>query len=207
MLPSLPGPGTPPFVKLVRALAPFGIDPAGVSVEAPSSKMSDVVLAIVLLEKRVVARITASSFDLFVTTLFVDDERPLVNIAEAVLVALREIDAEVDQGEVNVRTSSHLSLVSEDIQGFLGEQIKVKPSMSGFSPDAAVYKIRRDERTYFSEARIVIANSIGYPNSLFVDFNAKYVSTAKPEVLANWIMSDFEAIMERIGLREVRPQS
>ena len=64
MLPSLPGPGTPAFASLVKGLHSFGIDPSGVAVDAPSSTMGDLVLSIVLLEKRVVARLRASSFEL-----------------------------------------------------------------------------------------------------------------------------------------------
>lgn len=118
MLPSLPGPGTPPFARLVKGLHSYGIDPSGITVDAPSSRMGDLVLGIVLLEKRVAVRITASSFELFVSALYVGDEATLVKIAELILSALREIDAEADQAEAKIRTSSHLTLTSANAEMF-----------------------------------------------------------------------------------------
>lgn len=207
MLPSLPGPGTPAFAKLVKELAAFGIDPSGVTVDAPSSRMSDIVVGIVLLEKRVVGRITASSFDLFVTSLLEGDESSLVAIADLILNALREIDSDVDQAEVSIRTSSHLSLVSADVEEFLGEHLNLSPSMVGFVPDAVAYKVGATERTHFSEVRLVIARSIGYANSVFIDLNAKYSEAPNVEVLATWIMADFDGIMEQIRLKEAQAKS
>jgi len=124
MLPSLPGPGSPPFAKLVKGLHSYGIDPSSVTVDAPSSRMGDLVLGILLLEKRVAVRLTASSFELFVSPLYEGDETALVEIAELLLNALREIDAEADQAEAKIRTSSHLSLTSANAEMFLVGHLK-----------------------------------------------------------------------------------
>src|SRR2546425_6527315 len=137
MLPSLPGPGTPAFAKLVRGLDSFGIDPSGVSVDAPTSRMSDVVLGIVLLEKRVVARITASVFELHATSLFVGDDPALIEIADLILSALQEIDPDADKADAKIRTSSHLGLVSVEVDELLREHLRPPASMTGLIPDAA----------------------------------------------------------------------
>lgn len=97
MIPSLPGPGTPAFAELVKGLEPFGIEPSAVTIDAPSARLSDVVLGIVLLEKRVVVRITASSFELFVTSLFVGDDSALIEIAHQILTAVPVIDAATEK--------------------------------------------------------------------------------------------------------------
>lgn len=202
MLPSLPGPGTPAFANLVKGLESFGIEPSGVTVDAPSSKLSDVVLGLVLLEKRVVVRITASSFDLFVTSLFVGDDNSLIGIADLILKALQEIDPDADKADAKIRTSSHLSLVAADVDEFVGEHLVLRPSMTGLVPDAAAYKLNSKENIHSSELRLLIAKSIGYANSIFVDVNRSYSDAPTAATLASWANSDFEVIMEMLGLKE-----
>ena len=202
MLPSLPGPGTPAFAKLVRGLDSFGIDPSGVSVDAPTSRMSDVVLGIVLLEKRVVARITASVFELHATSLFVGDDPALIEIADLILSALQEIDPDADKADAKIRTSSHLGLVSVEVDELLREHLRPPASMTGLIPDAAAYKLNSNGKIHSSELRVVIARSIGYANSVFVDVNRTYTNAPTAETLATWANADFEMIMELLGLKE-----
>lgn len=207
MLPSLPGPGTPAFAKLVKGLASYGMEPSGVTVDAPSSKLSDVVLGIVLLEKRVIVRITAASFDLFVTSLFVGDDAPLVEIADLVLNAAQEIDPEAEKADAKVRTSSHLSLISADVDEFLREHLTMSASKSELIPDAAAYKIGPTGKINSSELRLVVAKSIGYANSIFVDVNRNYSNATSASSVATWANADFEIIMELLGLQEAKDAS
>ena len=201
MLPSLPGPGTPAFAKLVKGLAAFGIDPSGVTVDAPTSKLSDVALAIVLHEKRVIVRITATSFNLYVTSLIVGDDDALVQIGELILSAVKEIDSDADKADVTIRTSSHLKLLSGDVADFLKEHLALSNSIAGLTPDAAAYKVGSGQDVNSSDLRIVIAKSIGYVNSVFVDVNRNY-SSAPIADLASWANEDFEVMMELLGLKE-----
>ena|SRR5215510_10791989 len=203
MLPSLPGPGTPPFAKLVKGLHSHGIDPSGVSVEAPTSRMSDLVLSIALLEKRVLARMTASSFELLVSPLYVGDEAPLSDIAKVILEALTDVDSDASQVEIKVRTSSHLSLVSEDLDAFLRENLKLIPSVEGLTPDAAAYKVSLKDGTHASGLRIVISRSVAYANAIFLDVSSEYSEGVAPETLAAWVTADFEAIMNLLQLKEL----
>jgi hypothetical protein len=204
MLPSLPGPGTSAFARLVKGLDSFGITPEGVSVDAPSSRLSDVVLGIVLLEKRVAVRITSGSFDLFVTSLFVGDDESLIEIANLVLAALREIDPDVNEANLKVKTSSHLSLITTDVDQFLSEHLKLGAAITGLVPDAAAYKVSSMENLHASDLRIVIAKSIGYTNSVFVDMTASYADAPPAETLATWVSGDFDVITELLGLKEAK---
>jgi hypothetical protein len=204
MIPSLPGPGTPAFARLVKGLQPFGITPEGVSVDAPSSRLSEVVLGIVLLEKRVVVRITAESFDLFVTALFVGDDDALIEIANLVLAAIGDIDDEATKANAKIRTSSHLKLVSAEVDEFLSEHLKLGISIAGLRPDAAAYKVGSMDNLHSSDSRIVIAKSIGYANSVFVDMTANYADAPPAGTLASWVSSDFELITELLGLQEIK---
>lgn len=203
MLPSLPGPGSPPFAKLVKGLHSYGIDPSGVTVDAPSSRMGDLVLGIVLLEKRVAVRITASSFELFVSPLYEGDETALVEIAELLLNALREIDAEADQAEAKIRTSSHLSLTSANAEMFLVGHLKLSAPNEGLVPDAVAYKASLGEGIHASGTRVVVSKSIAYKNAIFVEVFADYSEAPASETLATWVNADFEAIMKLLDLREV----
>lgn len=202
MLPSLPGPGTPPFASLVKGLHPFGIDPSGVTVDAPSTKMGDLVLGVVLLEKRVAVRITASSFDLFVSPLYVGDETTLVEIAELIRNALREIDPEADQAEAKIRASSHLSLTSANAEMFLSDHLKLSAPVQRLVPDAVAYKVSLSEGIHASGLRVVVSKSIAYKNAIFVEVFADYSKAPDSETLATWVSADFEAIMNLLALSE-----
>ncbi len=202
MLPSLPGPGTPAFANLVKGLHAFGIDPSGVTVDAPSSRMGDVVLAIVLLEKRVAVRITASSFDLYVSSLYVGDEKVLVEIAGLILTALREIDPEANQAEAKIRTSSHLSLTSANIETFLTGDLKLSAPVEDLVPDAIAYKVSLGDDIRASGLRVVVSKSIAYKNAIFVEVFADYSEAPAAEALATWVSADFEAIMKLLALTE-----
>ena len=202
MLPSLPGPGSPPFAKLVKGLHSYGIDPSSVTVDAPSSRMGDLVLGILLLEKRVAVRLTASSFELFVSPLYEGDETALVEIAELLLNALREIDAEADQAEAKIRTSSHLSLTSANAEMFLVGHLKLSAPDEGLVPDAVAYKVSSGEGIRASGLRVVISKSIAYKNAVFVDVFADYSNAPALEELAAWVSSDFEVIMKLLALTE-----
>ena len=202
MLPSLPGPGTPAFAKLTRALHPYGITPFGVSVDAPSSRMGDVVLTIVLLEKRLELRLTAASFELFVHELLDEDEPRLVDIANLVLDAVRETEPEIGEISVKYRISSHLSLPAMGINEFLKEHQVPKAPGLGLVTDAVVYRVDKLEKFNSAELRFVITNSVAFKNALFLDVNATYPKVPSVAVLAKWISADFEAIMDLLGLTE-----
>jgi hypothetical protein len=203
MLPSLPGPGTPPFAKLVKGLHQFGIDPSGVTVDAPSSRLGDLVLGIVLLEKRVAVRITASSFDLYVSPLFLGDETPLTEIGQLIIGSLREIDNEADQAEAKIRTASHLSLKDAEAEKFLSGTLNIVAPRETLVPDAIAYKVRPTDAFHASALRIVVSQSIAYSNAIFMEVFADYSKAPVVEALASWVSSDFEGIMEVFSLREV----
>ncbi len=202
MLPSLPGPGTPAFATLVKGLQKFGIDPSGITVDAPSSRMSEVVLGIVLMDKRVAVRIAASSFDLYVSPLYFGDEAALMEIGQLVLNAVREIDTEADQAEARIRTSSHFSLIDADAAKFLDYHLKLTAPNQALIPDAIAYKVTAPAETHASGLRVVFSPSIAYSNAIFVEVVADYSKALNIEHLATWVTADFEGIMKLVSLQE-----
>src|SRR5947209_7177011 len=78
MLPALPGPGTDPFAKLCRSLRPYGISPTKVTIEAPTSRLEDVILSITdLLEGRINLRLSYGWFEISDNELYEGDEAAL----------------------------------------------------------------------------------------------------------------------------------
>lgn len=204
MLPSLPGPGSPAFAKLAKALDPFGISPSGVTVDMPSSRMSEVVLSIVLLDKRVGIRITAASFELLVNGLFVDDDSSLITIVDSVFDALRSVDSEWVAGTLSHRVTSHLRLTNENAQEFLAMHQVSDTVGLGLVMDAIAYKVHRHEgdSVHASEIRFVLAKSLLYKNALFVDLNATYPELTDTATLLTWMNSDFDRTLAMLDLFE-----
>ena len=204
MLPSLPGPGTSAFAKLVKALHPFGISPSGVTVDTPSSRMSDVVLSIVLLDKRVGIRITAASLELLVNGLFADDDNSLITIVDSVFDALRSIDEESVAGAVSHRVTSHFKLTNENALEFLAKHQVSNTLDAGLVVDAIAYKVNRRESDsiHASEIRFVLAKSLLYKNALFVDLNATYPELTETAMLFTWMNSDFDRTLAMLDLIE-----
>jgi hypothetical protein len=206
MLTSLPGPGSPSFATLANALHPFGITPSGITVDTPSNRMADVVLSILLLDKRVGIRLTAASFELLVNGLFEDDERTLVTIVNAVLDALRSIDPEAVAGKISHRVTTHLRLINDNAVDFLGKHQVQNTLEAGLLVDAIAYKVDRgaSDGIRASEIRFVLAKSLLYKNSLFVDLNGTYSELVDPATLLTWMNADFEKTVGLLDLVEAK---
>jgi hypothetical protein len=204
MLPSLPGPGTPAFAVLAKALHPFGISPSGITVDTPTSRMSDVVLSIVLLDKRVGIRITAASLELLVTGLFVDDDSSLITILNSIFDALRSVEPEAVAGIVSHRVTSHFRLTNENALEFLAKHQVSNTVDAGLLVDAIAYKVNRreDDNIHASEIRFVLAKSLLYKNALFVDLNATYPELTDTATLLTWMNSDFDRTLAVLDLVE-----
>ncbi len=174
----------------------------GVSVDASSSFLADVVLAVALLEKRVTLRITAASLELLVHELLEGDDASLVDIANLALEAIKEVDSEVDEISVKYRISSHLSLPSTGIDEFLQQHQVPSAAQRGLVTDAVAYNVDKLDEFHSAEVRFVITKSISYDNALFLEVNETYPKVPSVTALASWISSDFEAIMDLLGLSE-----
>lgn len=202
MLPSLPGPGTPAFAKLAKELHPYGITPNDVSVDAPSSRMGDVVLSISLLERRMALRITAASLELIVHELIDGDEPKLVSIGDFALKAIKEVEPEVGGLGVKYRISSHLSLTPTSVDTFLQAHQVPSAASQGLVTDAVAYNASEVNSFQSKDMRFVITKSLLFDNALFLDANATYSDAPNVVDIATWAESDFETIMSLLGLAE-----
>jgi hypothetical protein len=202
MLPSLPGPGSPAFAELCKGLHPYGINPSNVIVDSPSSRLADVTVGIGLLDNRVSVRISSGALELFVKELLVGDEEKLIPITEFLFAALKSVDDDAVQGQATLKTSSHLKLPAGEHILLLREHIRFPEDIPAFAPEAIVYEVQPDPDSRATELKVVIAKSLTYANSLFVDISAEYGGPIDPSEIAKQMNSDGERIIETLGLKE-----
>lgn len=202
IMPFVPTPGTPSFAALCKALAAYGLDASRITVDAPTTRFGDVTLGVALLENRAALRLTASFFELYVSSLYEGDEEQLLGIADAVFKILKEADSDSEQGEAHIRVASHLRLAPLENFAVLRDHLKMSDTMAGLIPEAAVYQIECPSESLLKELRIVVAKSVAYEDALFVDVNAIYPGPIEAATLAKQVESDFYLAVEKIGLKE-----
>lgn len=202
MLPSLPGPGSPAFAELCKALHPYGITPTTVTVDAPSIRLADLNLGIGLLNNRVIVKISSVALELIVRELLVGDEEKLIPITEQLFAALKEIDADVVQGHASLRAYSHLKMAPGEYELLLREHTRLSEGTSAFAPYAIIYDVKPEPDSKAKELKVTIAKSLAYQDSLFLDITVDYIGPIAPSDLAQQWNVDTERVVEMLGLRE-----
>lgn len=202
MVPFVPTPGTPSFAALCKGLSPYNLEPARITVDAPSSRFGDVTLGIGLLNNRVALRLTPGFLELHVSDLYDGDEEKLLSIVDLAFAVVNEVDPDSSQGEAHVRLASHLKLAPLENFAVLHEHLRMSDSISEFIPEAAAYQIDSTKASNTKELRVVIAKSLAFEDALFVDVNAVYAGPIETAALAKQVESDFELVAARLGLKE-----
>jgi hypothetical protein len=139
---------------------------------------------------------------MYVSSLIVGDEEKLVRILDLSFPTLSEIDAEVREGEAQVRTASHLKLAPLENFTLLHEHLIGPESNAKLIPEAAVYKIDVGDASKTKELRVVIAKSIAFEDALFVDVNSVYDGPLVIPDLAKQVEADFESVIGILALEE-----
>lgn len=203
MLPFLPGPGNEAFTRLVKELHQYGIRASAVTVDSPSSKLSDVAIVISnLLDGRLGVRMTPGDVEFFLEEYLVDDDEKIIDILNKIFTALRVVDEEANKGSGNLRSTSHLELAAGEVESFIRDHVPVSAERAGLIPDAVGYDVDLGESVSGKDFRVVLAKSVKYKESVFVDINASYSGVIDPVEFTSAATSEFEQIMELIGLRE-----
>ncbi len=202
IMPLVPTPGTPSFAALCKGLAPYDLEASRVTVDVPTTRFGDVTLGIALLNNRVALRLTPSFLELYVSNLYDGDEEKLLGIVDVAFAALKAVDPDSRQGEAHVRIASHLRLAPLENFTILYEHLKMSDSIPDLIPEAAVYQIDLPKESGTKELRVVIAKSVAFEDALFVDFNSVYSGPVQPAELARQVESDFNLVVEKLGLKE-----
>ena len=202
MLPWLPTPGNKGFQSLSKGLSAHGLVPAGIELEAPSSRINDVVFTMSLLEDRLKLRLSYGWFEFLISNLYEGDEPALIEIANQLFTTLREIDNELRHGVGDYRSYAHLKLRPSQADDLMKENLGRGVS-STLVPDAFAYQLAWEGLHERDRARIVVAKSLQVDEGLFVDLTINYVSPDEPAQMVERINRDYDRALELLGLETV----
>jgi hypothetical protein len=201
MLPSLPAPGTPAFAILCKLLHPYGLTSSKITGDAPTSRLSDTVIRIILLDNRLGIKIKFNSVEVFCDDLFEGDEKLLLEIVNSLFAALREIDEEVLQGKVQIRISTHLGLKPRENFSVICEHL-TSIGEPNFIPEAAIYQVKPETDSAAKALRVFISNSVVYKDALFAEVSADYENVTNMNQFAESVEKDFYSVIGMLGLKE-----
>ncbi len=184
LIQSLPVVGTDSFGGLCKKLAPFGIDASRIIAEAPTNKLGDAQMTIILLDGRLGIRFTISSFEIISDDFIDGDERNIIDIAEITFGALKKIDEDVVNGNANIKLSYHLKLEPNENLKLLSEHLNLSNDIAELSPVIATYEVSIPENTNLQQADVTLANSLSYSDSIFFSINLNYSNLGDIEKFA-----------------------
>jgi hypothetical protein len=174
IIPSLPVVGTEAFAVLCKKLSPFGLSASGIIADAPSNKLSDAQMTIFLLDNRLGIRFSVSSFEIITNDLLEGDEQIIADIGEIVFGALEKIDKDIISGSADINLRYHLKLKPNESKKILSEHLILANANPNLSPNMASYKVNLGEDSTMQNARVAIAESLAYIDSIFFDISIDY---------------------------------
>lgn len=208
ILPLMPGPGTPTFAALCRKLQPYGISPLGITLDAPTSRLGDVILAIALLDESATLRLSYGWFELMVRGLSVNADdleseysTALINIVNETHAALREVDTDSRLGHAKVNCEAHISLPSLEHEAFLRDHLHPTEDIPDLTPDAFAYTIKGSNVSHIQESRVVITRSVVFPSAFFINLSMDYSALSDTAALAKQLVDDIERTLALLGLK------
>ena len=202
ILPALPAPGTPSFVQLCRGLKKFGLTADKVSIETPTTKLSDVRATFSLLNDAVVLRVQYGWFELFVPRVIKGQEDSLVEIAAATLSTIAALDEHAVEGQLVVHSLAHLALESRDPDSYIAEHFASAKGI--YEPDAFAFNVTRQPGEMRLSGRIVVARSV-IEGAVFVDYTAEYQQPRFTSELVQQLRGDYNDSLLQLGLSESEP--
>jgi len=200
IIPSLPIVGTEAFGILCKKLSPFGLSASRIIADAPSNKLGDAQITIILLDGRLGIKFSISSFEIICNDLLEDDEQNIVDIIEITFSALHKIDADVTDGNANINLRYHLKLDENENIKILSEHLSLTNNNPNLSPEMAIYQVNLNENSAMQVAKIAIADSLAYKDSIFFDMSLDYSALGNLNESASNIKNDVVMILNIFGL-------
>ena len=199
IIPSLPVVGTEAFGILCKKLSPFGLSASRIIADAPSNKLGDAQMTIILLNGRLGIKFSISSFEIISDELFEDDEQILVDIAEISFNALQKIDEEVASGNASINLRYHLKLEPNENIKILSEHLSLTNTNSNLSPEVAIYQVSLGENSVMQSSRVAIAESLAYKDSIFFDVSLDYSELGILNEFVTNVKNDVVAVFNIFG--------
>lgn len=197
VLPSLPAPGTPLFPQFWKTLKPFGLSAEGYSLETPTSRLSDVLLRLGLLNGRAQARLAYEWFE-------VSAEQPGMRMTSELVTISNKILSILSHSERSAAISAraHCALQGADVEEFLAAHVRssqasAEPDFGSLIPDGFAYNLTGNKDKLL---RLVISKSIVHYNSLFIEVNGEYALPLEPQALAVRFAKDSGRLLELVDL-------
>lgn len=200
LAPGLPLPGTEAFGLLCKRLAPFGLNANFISIDAPSNKLVDAVLTVVLLDGRLVIKFRVTSFEVIIDDFLDNDEQNLIDICVALFEAMKRIDSDTNCGSAKIRMMYHLRLDTGENDRMMRDLFAGTSENANLVPEVGIFKLAIDSDTVLRESRVAIAKSLVFAEAVFVDLDLSYASTDDALSLQNRVESDVFLILKELGL-------
>lgn len=188
ILPNLPTPGTASFQGFCSKLRQHGLEARSYSLEAPSSKLSDVVLTAGLLQGRINLRLSYEWLELTVPDTWSGYDQLLLGIADDMLALITE-DSALAVERVLINARCHGRIRDKTVEQYLSEHVVGESPHPGFAPDGFAFNM-----TGTATARLTVSKSVVHQNALFLDIY--YELSPAPELRA--IVAGFENECRRI---------
>ena len=202
---ALPVTGTEAFGVLCKSLAPFGLSASKILLDAPSTKLGDAVMTIILLDGRLGVKFWISSFEIILDELYENDEQNVVDISNVVFDALSKIDPDVRAGKPNIRLMYHLKLDPTENIKLLSEHFRLSDN-TNLLPEMAIYTLSIEANPLLQNARVAIAKSVAYEDAVFMDLNLEYLQLDNVTNFKETVEADVLKIWENFGLRNLSTQ-
>ena len=172
ILSALPVPGTSAFADLCKRLKQFGLTGEKFSLETPTTRLSDVRVNIMLLQDTITLRVQYEAIEIVVPALVQDIGVELIAVANEALESLVELNPNLPGGSVSVQSLAHLRLEGADPDRYMSERLSAGDS--SFVSDAFAFNMLPLPGGSLRKGRAVVARSIPFAGSLFVDYVAEY---------------------------------
>jgi len=202
LIPALPVTGTEAFAVLCDGLAPFGLSASRILLEAPSSRLGDAVLTIILLEGRLGVKFWISGFEIIVDELYQDDEQNLIDIANVVFSAVSKIDANAKRGKTHLRMMYHLALDAGISEELMSKHLPLAREDNSLTPDMAVYQVKVESGTLLQDARLAVAKSALFEKAVFVDVRLDYTAFDDIGDFRHLVEANIAKLLLTLDLRE-----
>jgi len=199
IIPSLPIVGTEAFGILCKKLSPFDLSASRIIADAPSNKLGDAQITIILLDGRLGIKFSISSFEIICNDLLEDDEQNIVDITAITFSALHKIDADVTDGNANINLRYHLKLDENENIKILSEHLSLTNNNPNLSPEMAIYQVNLNENSAMQFAKVAIADSLAYKDSIFFDMSLDYSALGNLNEFASNIKNDVVMILNIFG--------
>lgn len=194
ILPNLPTPGTTSFQGFCSKLRRHGLEARSYSLEAPSSKLSDVVLTAGLLQGRINLRLSYEWLELTVPDTWNGYDQLLLEVAQDVLDVIADHSALVVE-RVLVNTRCHARIRHKNVEQYLAEHVVCDSSCPGLSPDGFAFNMVGSKT-----ARLTVSRSVVHDNALFLDIYYEISPAPELKAIAVGFEDECRKLLNLVGL-------